>query len=198
MQPSCAKDTIMDRHTETPDISRRTFLTATSAVLVGATLSGLAPHGTAAPRHPQRGGILQFGPLLDTSGLNSHRHNQLHTSNPTAAMYTGLTDLDQQGNIVPGIAESWEPNRDLTAWVFRLRKGVLFHNGREVDADAVKRNIERLKDPAIGSDFHRGAVALSRQWVVYPNSAEVRDHRVATRGRRRSWCLASLSSSIFL
>jgi hypothetical protein len=26
----------------------------------------------------------------------------------------------------------------------------------------------------------------------------VRDHRVATRGRRRSWCLASLSSSIFL
>ena len=33
----------MDRHTETPDISRRTFLTATSAVLVGAALGGLAP-----------------------------------------------------------------------------------------------------------------------------------------------------------
>src|SRR5262249_33740167 len=65
--------------------------------------------------------------------------------NPTAAMYTGLTDLDQQGNIVPGIAESWEPNQDLTAWVFRLRKGVLFHNGREVDAEAVKLNLLRIK-----------------------------------------------------
>ena len=43
MQPTCAKDTTMDRHTETPDISRRTFLTTTSAVLVGATLGGLAP-----------------------------------------------------------------------------------------------------------------------------------------------------------
>src|SRR5215831_886861 len=158
MQPSCAKDTIMDRHTESLDISRRTFLTATSAVLVGATLSGLAPHGTAAQRHPQRGGILQFGPLLDTSGLDSHRHNQLHTSNPTAAMYTGLTDLDQQGNIVPGIAESWEPNKDLTSWVFRLRKGVLFHNGREVDAEAVKRNILRIKAPGIGTEFNHGAI----------------------------------------
>jgi len=68
-----------------------------------------------------------------------------------------LTDIDQQGNIVPGIAESWEPNKELTSWVFRLRKGVLFHNGREVDAEAVKLNILRLKDPAIGSDWHRGA-----------------------------------------
>src|SRR5215831_3424396 len=149
---------MMDRHTETPDISRRTFLTTTSAVLVGATLDGLVPYGIAAQRHPQRSGVLQFGPLLDTSGLDSHRHNQLHTSNPTAAMYTGLTDLDQRGNIVPGIAESWEPNKDLTSWVFRLRKGVLFHNGREVDAEAVKLNIERIKDPAIGSDWHRGTI----------------------------------------
>ena len=158
MQPACAKDTTMDRHTETPDISRRTFLTATSAVLVGATLGGLAPHGTAAPRHPPRGGILQLGTRVDAAGLDSHRHNQLHTSHPTAAMYTGLTDIDQQSNIVPGIAESWEPNQDLTAWVFRLRKGVLFHNGREVDAEAVKLNILRIKDPAIGMEWHRSAV----------------------------------------
>src|SRR2546426_5798259 len=149
----------MDRHTQTPDISRRTFLTTTSAALVGAALGGeLALKGEAAQRHPKRSGVLQFGPRVDTAGLDSHRHNQLHTSHPTAVMYTGLTDIDQQSNIVPGIAESWEPNKDLTAWVFRLRKGVLFHNGREVDAEAVKLNILRIKDPAIGSHWHRGAV----------------------------------------
>jgi peptide/nickel transport system substrate-binding protein len=99
-----------------------------------------------------------LGTRLDTAGLDSHRNNQLHTGHPTAAMYTGLTDIDYQGNIVPGIAESWEPNQDLTAWVFRLRHGVLFHNGREVDAEAVKLNLLRIKDPAIGDDWHRGAV----------------------------------------
>src|SRR6266446_4643293 len=149
----------MDRHAQTSEFSRRAFLATTGAALVGATLGGLSPRSEAATRRPGRGGALQFGPLLDTSGLDSHRHNQLHTSNPTAAMYTGLTDLDQQGNIVSGIAESWEPNKELTSWVFRLRKGVLFHNGREVDAEAVKLNILRIKDPAIGTDWHRGTIA---------------------------------------
>src|SRR5919204_6241137 len=87
-----------------------------------------------------------------------HRHNQNHISNVTAAMYNGLTDVDYQGNIVPSVAESWEPNKELTSWVFRLRKGVLFHNGREVDAEAVKLNILRIKNPAIGSDWHRGTI----------------------------------------
>jgi peptide/nickel transport system substrate-binding protein len=74
-------------------------------------------------------------------------------------MYTGLTDLDQQGNIVPGLAESWEPDTDLSSWVFRLRKGVLFHNGREVDAEAIKLNFLRIKDPKIGEAWGRGAIA---------------------------------------
>ena len=148
----------MDRHTATPDLSRRTFLTTTSAALVGAALGGLAPQSEAAKRHPQGGGTLEFGTRNDPGGLDSHRQNQNHTTNATALMYTGLTDIDWQGNIVPGIAESWEPNKELTSWVFRLRKGVLFHNGREVDAEAVKLNILRIKDPAIGSDWHRGAI----------------------------------------
>jgi peptide/nickel transport system substrate-binding protein len=141
-----------------PTLSRRTFLSTTGAALVGAALGGLVPQSEAAKRHPKRGGVLQFGTRLDAAGLDSHRNNQYHTSHPIAALYTGLTDIDQQGNIVPGIAENWEPNQELTSWVFRLRQGVLFHNGREVDAEAVKLNILRIKDPAIGSNWHRGAV----------------------------------------
>ena len=144
---------------QTSEISRRTFLTSASAALVGAALgSGFSLPSEAAQRHPQRGGVLQFGTRLDTGGLDSHRHTQYHVSHPIAALYTGLTDIDQRGNIVPGIAESWEPNKELTSWVFRLRKGVLFHNGREVDAEAVKLNILRIKDPAIGHEFSRGAL----------------------------------------
>ncbi len=95
----------------------------------------------------------------DISGLDAHKHNLNHSINATSAMYTGLTDLDIKGNVIPGIAESWEPNKDLTSWVFRLRKGVLFHNGREVDAEAVKLNIERIQDPKIGGNWDRGAIA---------------------------------------
>jgi peptide/nickel transport system substrate-binding protein len=148
----------MDRNSKTSELSRRTFLATTSAALVGAAWGGLVPQTEAAQRHAQRGGTLNFGSSGDASGLDAHTHNQNHVSAPTSVMYTGLTDIDQQGNIVPGIAESWEPNQELTAWTFRLRKGVLFHNGREVDAEAVKLNLERLKNPAIGGQFERGAV----------------------------------------
>src|SRR5262252_6233468 len=148
----------MGRYTETLDISRRTFLSTTGVVLVGAVLGGLTLQSEAAQRHPKRGGTLLYGAAGDTGSLDAHRQNQLHTSHPTSVMYTGLTDIDQQGNIVPGIAESWEPNKELSAWTFRLRQGVLFHNGREVDAEAVKLNILRIQDPAIGMDFIRGGL----------------------------------------
>jgi peptide/nickel transport system substrate-binding protein len=138
--------------------SRRDFLITTGGALAGLAAFGLASPAEAAKRRPGRGGTLEFSSRSDVGGLDAHRHNQNHVYAVTAAVYTGLTDLDYQGNIIPGIAESWEPNKDLTAWTFRLRKGVLFHNGREVDAEAVKLNLERIKDPAIGGQWERGAL----------------------------------------
>jgi peptide/nickel transport system substrate-binding protein len=140
------------------EVSRREFLLTTGGALAGLATFGLVGQAVAGKRHPQRGGVLQYSSRSDTGGLDAHRLNQNHTVHVTAAMYNGLTDVDQRGNIVPSIAVSWEPNQDLTAWTFRLRQGVLFHNGREVDAEAVKLNIMRIKDPAIGGDWQRGAV----------------------------------------
>ena len=74
-------------------------------------------------------------------------------------MFNGLTDIDGHGKLVPSLAESWEPNKELTAWTFRLRKGVLFHNGREFDAEAVKLNMLRIQDPAtVAHNFIRGGL----------------------------------------
>jgi len=102
----------MHRHAQTPVISRRTFLATTSAALVGAALGGgLTPQSEAAQRHPQRGGVLEFGTRNDPGGLDSHRQNQNHASNATSLMYTGLTDIDQQGNIVPASPKVGSPTR---------------------------------------------------------------------------------------
>jgi ABC-type transport system substrate-binding protein len=39
--------------------------------------------------------------------------------------------------VVPALAESWEPNADATEWVFTLRDGVRFHDGSTLDANDV-------------------------------------------------------------
>jgi peptide/nickel transport system substrate-binding protein len=140
------------------ELSRREFLVTTGGALAGMAAFGLAGQAVAGKRHPQRGGTLHYSSRTDVAGLDAHRHNQNHQIHATAAMFNGLTDIDQQGHLVPSLAESWEPNQDLTAWTFRLRKGVLFHNGREFDAEAVKLNMLRIHDPAIGHDFIRGGL----------------------------------------
>ena len=43
----------------------------------------------------------------------------------------------------PGLAESWEPNDDGTVWTFKIRDGVTFHDGTELDAEAVCFNFDR-------------------------------------------------------
>ena len=148
----------MSRTDQQVELSRRAFLAGTGGALAGMATLGLAAPAAAAKKHPQRGGFLRYAQRGDTGGLDAHRHNQFHAAHLTSVMYTSLTDIDYKGNIIPGIAESWEPSKDLKSWVFKLRQGVLFHNGREVDAEAVKLNLERIKDPTIGGAWERGAV----------------------------------------
>jgi len=52
----------------------------------------------------------------------------------------------------PQLAESWSPNADGSVWTFKLRQGVKFHNGATMTADDVVASINRLADPANGSN----------------------------------------------
>ncbi|MBR0643058.1 ABC transporter substrate-binding protein [Plastoroseomonas hellenica] len=56
-----------------------------------------------------------------------------------------LSRSDVKARIRPGLAESWstDPARR-TAWTFRLRQGVLFHDGSEFDAAAVVWNLDKV------------------------------------------------------
>ena len=61
----------------------------------------------------------------------------------------GLTTWDWNGETIPGpapgLAESWEidPNNPLR-WIFHLRDGLKFHDGTDIDADAVVQSSHRL------------------------------------------------------
>lgn len=49
----------------------------------------------------------------------------------------GLYDYDLEGNPVPALAESCDPNEDGTVWTCSIRQGVTFHDGSDLDANDV-------------------------------------------------------------
>lgn len=63
-------------------------------------------------------------------------------------IYESLTSIDEDGDLAPGLAESWEYNETGDAVTFRLRPGQTFHDGTPVDAAAIAAFIERAKTQA--------------------------------------------------
>jgi peptide/nickel transport system substrate-binding protein len=56
-------------------------------------------------------------------------------------------------NLAPGLAEKWEPNDDSSEWTFTLHRGITFHDGTPLNAEAVVFNFERMADPAFPYGF---------------------------------------------
>jgi ABC-type transport system substrate-binding protein len=63
-----------------------------------------------------------------------------------ALTYSSLTHIDDKGNAVPNLVDSWKYNNDGTAVTFKLQDGLVFSDGSPIDAEAVKKSLERGRD----------------------------------------------------
>ncbi|HIQ04201.1 MAG TPA: ABC transporter substrate-binding protein [Anaerolineae bacterium] len=101
---------------------------------------------------PQPGGTLIIGKAREAVGLDPHLITARSSFLVTRLVYNQLIDLDDNFAPMPELAESWE-NPDDTTFIFHLRQGVKFHNGRELVASDVKYSFERITNPDVGSPW---------------------------------------------
>jgi ABC-type transport system substrate-binding protein len=93
------------------------------------------------------GGSLKISTLgLDTS--DPHRHTG--SIGVQQAFVEGLTGIAADGSVKPFLAEKITVSADGMTYGFTLRKGVIFHNGKEMLAKDVVANFERVKKLAKG------------------------------------------------
>lgn len=113
----------------------------TSAPTAGAATPAPAAAPAATPA-PKSGGTLRYASDVDVNRLDPHfRLGDIYYT-----VYDRLTEYDINHNVQPMLAESWDISSDNTTFKFNLRKGVQFHNGAELDSNAVKFNSERARD----------------------------------------------------
>jgi len=59
----------------------------------------------------------------------------------------GLVKIDRTGKIVPALANDYKVSKDGKEYLFHLKKGVKFHDGKTFSAEDVKFTFDRLMDP---------------------------------------------------
>jgi oligopeptide transport system substrate-binding protein len=93
------------------------------------------------------GGAFRFPLFYVPSSLDPVKEELISTYHVVQQVYDGLVAFDSNLKVVPGLAESWTVSRDGKQYVFTLRKGVRFHNGRELSPDDVVASLSRLYKP---------------------------------------------------
>jgi ABC-type transport system substrate-binding protein len=92
-------------------------------------------------------GVFRFPLFWVPTSLDPVKDELISTFHVVQQVYDGLVAFDSNLRVVPGLAESWTVSRDGKQYTFTLRKGVRFHNGREVSTSDVVASLSRLFHP---------------------------------------------------
>jgi peptide/nickel transport system substrate-binding protein len=145
-------------------LSRRDLLRGAAAAGVGLSASGFlaacggdddggaagtttAPAGTT-PTGVKRGGRLRVGHVGGGKAetFDPGRGSTFIDASRYLNVYDLLVRADNELELAPGLATEWEPNSDSTAWTFKLRPDVVWHDGKPFTAQDVIYTIRSWGD----------------------------------------------------
>ncbi|MGB4951394.1 MAG: ABC transporter substrate-binding protein, partial [Rhizobiaceae bacterium] len=129
---------------EKGQISRRELLerAAAGAILAGFGLGSSAKYAVA--QEPKRGGSARFGMSDASQNDTLDPGNWPNTFTEVAfngSLYNNLTEIAADGHIVGDLAETFEPSDGAKKWVFKLRDGITFHDGKSLTVQDVQESI---------------------------------------------------------
>ena len=138
-------------------ISRRQFMLHMSALGATAATATSLLSSPAYAKSPQKGGKITIG----VEAMQAKDSLDPTTYFSTANIMMGFTVYDSLVNRgpdlqpIPWLAESWEVGADASEWIFKLRKDVLWHDGKPFNADDViyscgRHTAEGSESPAKG------------------------------------------------
>src|SRR5690554_2772915 len=126
-------------------LSRRAFLGRAAALGVAASSASMLLSNAARAAGPIKGGTLRIGMV---GGESSDGLDPAAINNQVKGVFARcwgekLLDVAEDGTLVPYLATEYGASPDAKVWTFKIRKGVTFHNGKELEAEDVRATIER-------------------------------------------------------
>lgn len=100
---------------------------------------------------PKKGGTLVEGVIGVPRFINPLLAISETDRDLTTLIYSGLTRITPEGEVISDLASSYEISEDGLQYTFQIRDDAVFHDGEKVTADDVVFTIEKAKDPVIKS-----------------------------------------------
>ena len=136
----------LQRHLSEGKLERREFIKrATALGLAGAIPSVILTEEAQAQARKSGGRFrqgLSGGSLSDTL-FGVLGAGGAHQRNVQWQLLNNVTAVNADGDVVGELAESWEPSADAKEWVFKVRKGVEFHNGKSLEAADIVHSLNQ-------------------------------------------------------
>jgi len=120
---------------------RRAALVGTA--LVALSVAAVAPHRAEA--EPRRGGTATYAYISGPGTLDPHVASSMVELEVIHHLFETLVAMDEKYNTRPSLASNATASPDAKTFTFTLRKGVKFHNGKEMTSADVLASFERYK-----------------------------------------------------
>ena len=118
------------------------------AILCAAVALGLAAATGTTPVAAAPKTSLVLGMSVEPAGLDPTVAAPVAIGQVTwGNVFEGLVTIDRNGKVQPQLAASWTISPDGLVYTFKLRKGVVFHDGEAFDATVAKASLERARGP---------------------------------------------------
>ena len=168
-------DELVNGEVDRAEFLRRGTMFGLSAGIIGSAL-GFVGEAGAAPTTGQQLAAVKAGGTLRAGITNPASSLEPYLLNDGGALaFSGipgeyLTFTNPQAQVRPALATTWKPNKDATVWTFQLRRGVRFHNGKEMtSADVVasmKQYVGKGSNAGLAPFFDAAGVSAAGRYAV--------------------------------
>ena len=147
-------------------IDRREFIRQATALGMTAAAAATLADSAALAETPQKGGTFRIA--VDdgntTDSLDPATYESTFQIFLPRMITNNLTEITSDNELGPDAAESWEATPDAKTWIFKLHKGVEFHNGKSFTAD----------DAVASLNHHRGENSTSGGTALLSTVTDIR------------------------
>ena len=171
-----------------PLVNRRTLLAGTALGAAAGAFGRFGPWGLGTPdwaraQDVPAGGTLTYGVSFDFDGtLDPQVTNYDSTIRVMLNVCEPLLWMPTATEFYPGLAESWEVSDDGLTYTFKLKQGVMFHDGTPFNAEAVQFTYDRVVE---GRDLTAAGKEVDPEKVIVPGQSLQPDRRLRPRRDRR-------------